>query len=58
MGMAVNSYANDFVLTPNLQLAYQELTQLKVQHARQLLAQESPTNGIIAWLIRKMNTLI
>ncbi len=50
MGMAVNSYGNDFVLTPNLQLAYQELTQLKVQHARQLLAQESPTNGIKIWL--------
>lgn len=50
IGMAVNSYGNDFVLTPNLQLAYQELTQLKVQHARQLLAQESPTNGIKIWL--------
>lgn len=47
---SVNSYGNDFELTPNLQLAYQELMQLKVQHARQLLAQESPKNGIKIWL--------
>ncbi len=50
LSSAVMGLAQDFDFNANLQNAYNELTKLRLAHAKQLSSKESPNNGYKIWV--------